>query len=37
MSWQLIKSNSEIIEQIDNTLGDFNKTQVNYNPKLYFH
>lgn len=34
MSWELIKSNPEIIEHIDNTLGEFNKTQVNYNSKM---
>lgn len=30
----LIKSDSDIIEKIDNLLGDFNKTQVNYNSKM---
>lgn len=34
MQWEISKSSDEIIELIDNTLGDFNKTQVNYNPKM---
>jgi len=34
MQWELIKSSPEIIEYIDNTLGDFNKSQVNYNSKM---
>ena len=34
MQWELIKSSEEVKELIDNTLGDFNKTQVNYNSKM---
>ena len=34
MQWAIIKSESEIIEYIDNALGDFNKNQVNYNSKM---
>jgi len=34
MQWEISKSSDEIIELIDNTLGDFNKTQVIYNPKM---
>ncbi len=34
MQWEIIKSSNEVIEYIDNTLGDFNKTQVNYNSKM---
>lgn len=30
----LIKSDSDIIKQIDNLLGDFNKTQVDYNSRM---
>lgn len=34
MQWEIIKSSNEVIEYIDNTLGDFNKAQVNYNSKM---
>ncbi|MDA9271967.1 GNAT family N-acetyltransferase [bacterium] len=36
MSWNIIKSTEEEIEFIDNTLGDYNKTQVQYIPQMDF-
>lgn len=34
MVWEIKQSSKDIIEYIDNTLGDFNKSQVNYNSKM---
>lgn len=34
MNWNIIKSTEEEIELIDNTLGDYNKTQVQYIPQI---
>jgi GNAT superfamily N-acetyltransferase len=34
MNWKIIKSTAEEIELIDNKLGDFNKTQVDYTSKM---
>ena len=34
MKWNIIKSTSEEIELIDNKLGDYNKTQVQYTSKM---
>jgi GNAT superfamily N-acetyltransferase len=34
MKWDIIKSTAEEIELIDNKLGDYNKTQVQYTSKM---
>lgn len=34
MNWNIIKSTAEEIELIDNKLGDYNKTQVQYTSKM---
>ncbi len=34
MKWDIIKSTAEEIERIDNKLGDYNKTQVQYTSKM---
>lgn len=34
MTWDMIKSTDEEIELIDNKLGDYNKTQVQYTSKM---
>ena len=34
MKWDIIKSTAEEIELVDNRLGDYNKTQVQYNSKM---
>jgi GNAT superfamily N-acetyltransferase len=36
MSWDIIKSTAENIEFIDNKLGDYNKTKVQYSSKMDF-